>query len=236
MPATLSEADVCGDVRALLNDTANQLYSNAVILPYTKIELGELQAFIVRVGLPHLRTWVTATGVVSTPTTITRATLGFVEMVEPVKVIGRLSGGGLEFSEITQSKDDIEFENALVAPTFPTDNPMYWKWSDGSLQISPSSTVRQYKVQMYRNITPYPYSLTAGYTFTDLVDFREYLTCRIAALMAGTIGQNMTRASGLYSKAESIGNGIRARMIKAEQALPARRRGFWHNRKTVYVR
>jgi len=236
MPSTLSEADVCGDVRALLNDTAAQLYSNAAILPYTKIELGELQSYIVQSGLPHLRTWVAITVASTVKVPITRATAGFAEMVEPVKVIGRLTGSTEDYTEIERSKDDLEFENSMIAVTLPTENAKYWKWADGQLQIGPSSTSRDYRVQIYRNITPYPYGLTTGYTFTDLVDFREYLSHRIAALMAGTIGQNMTRASALANKAVGIGESIKGRMIKSEQALPARRRGFWSGRKRIVVR
>lgn len=231
MPATLTEANICDSVRAMLNDTAIQLFTNAVILPHTQVELGNLQAFVVQSGLPHLRTIGSVTKAATIVTPVDRTTNGFAEMVEPIQVFGRLTSSTNTWIEVPRVSDDLQFQNLLDAPTKPADNALGWKWADGVLQIGPSSTSRDYKILFYRNISPNPYTLTASYTFTDLVDFREYLCHRIASRLAMLISQNPSRAAALSEKADSLGLQIVGRMVKAEQFEPTRRRGFWSSRK-----
>lgn len=236
MPISLSEADINGDIRSILNDTAGNIFTNTVLLPYFKIEYGKLPHYIINKGLPQLRTWQTVTSLAGSPLNVSRGVANFESMIEPVRVLDRLSGSTDDYLPVTKCDDDTEFQNYLITQRFPQNRPYAWQWANDILTISGSNSTRQYNIQFYRYPSPYPYALTAGYIIGDLIDFREYLTHRTAALAALMILRDQSRANELGQEADRIGDTIQSRLIKERQDLPARQRRFQSRNKGYLIR
>ncbi len=243
MPVSFTVAAHWGDVRALLNDVSGNIFTAAALLPHTQTEMNKLQDFIIASGLPYLRRVNTFTSTAGVENFINRSVAQFVDFKSPVKLLDITDIASRSSTLIYQAKTQQEYTDLKAAASTGCPSAWYYSWGTDSssigVSLAPTTGIRIIQVEYYKflDVDPYTLNSASGGTFIyELVDFRGYLAHKVAAIASALILQDNTRAAALEAAANELGSRLIATMIKQDQAIPARRRGFWSSRKRVVIR
>lgn len=228
MPS-ITAAQVMAKSAALLNDQAQQVYTNTVQLPYLNMSLQELQETFEQNNIP-----------------VTAETSDVIEVDEGISEIGfdttpALPSDLVEIQEVWESQRDQN----LWTPVSRRDYlPQYlegqeysqflwYAWNSQLIKLLPSTNDNDLKLNYTRSLFS---EITDESTPITVVNCATFLEYRTAGLCARFIGEDTPRADQLDGMAilaldRALGIGT-----KGQQAIFTRRRPFrasYKNRGTL---
>lgn len=211
--------DIFDAVRALLNDIAGDIYSNANQLPYLKIAAAELREHFALNNVP-----------------VTNETSAEIDVDAGVEEISftttpALPSNLVEIQQLWQrpieSNPWIPVDKREYLPHnlegVVTNQIPYWVWEDQKIKFLPANSDLQLKLDYIKTL------------FSDLVDENSvigvinadtFLSYRTAALVAQFIGENQTRADALNGDAGLAIDRTTGISTKGRQSIVTRRRPF----------
>ena len=198
------------EARALLNDVAATLFTDAVLLPSLQKAHRELQVLLWENGLSVIKE-VTAVIDVAIGATSLGASLP-ADILEPKTLQERADGSTSEDDWVNVSETDN------LPRVDPTTRISYWAWREEVIEFIAPTTAREVKLRYLKGLTvPTSGSSAIGLIFGEL-----YLGPRLASIAVQTLG-NTTRASVLIDDAAFWIPKILAANVKRGQAIPTRR-------------
>jgi len=206
---------------ARLNDSAQTVFTNDVMLPYAQDAGDELQAMLEMYGILVLEH-------VSVPIIVPQVTnfvpgnrvsmkaLGLLpnDMLEPQKLEERLSGTTDMFMDMIprQWEPDI----------LPTDALRYWSYREEDIFFVGATTNRDVMISYIKRLI----NITDENSVIGVNNSQTFMINRIAALTARYVGENPTRADELDKEAESNMNWLLSIGVKSKQRTRSRRRPY----------
>ena len=220
----LTGTQVANFAAARLNDVSQQLYTDAVQLPFLNIALAELQEIYEANNIPVTDTTSTVINVPSASTGI--VTIGFTgtagrilpsDLIEP-KVVWESAEGLNQWTMMNRvdylDQTDLQGQiNQLVN----------YQWASNAIKVIAANADNDIKLDYIRNL------------FTELTDITtdllvqnslSFLGNRVASLVASDIEENQDRAQRLYIDAlAGLDRGLSI-PTKGRQRITTRRRPF----------
>ena len=204
----ITVGDILTEARALLNDSAAQTYTTAVLAPFGKIAMRDLQQHFLRNNIPLIH----KTDTVQTVTALAVTYPNPVDIVEPINLYERAVGSTDNFVLMLRTNWEPEVQQ--------TDTLRYWQWKGGVITLLGSTASRSVKLEYNRTLTDVDWTVL-GTGFPPGLD--PYLAARIAELASAYIGNNPSRAASLGEKADEALELILAIDIKNLQSMPVSR-------------
>ncbi len=211
-------------ITARLNDTAQDNFTNDVILPYAQDAADELQlqlelygALVLEKMSPIIKV-PQFTGAVGTSQDLLSLGLLPNDMLEPQKVEERLSGSTDLFYDMTRRM----WEPNIL----PTDSLRYWDYREENIFFIGATTVRDIKLYYLKRLIV----VSDINSVISVNNSQQFMIPRTAALCAQYIGENQARAQELNNEAkEHLVDTIRI-AVKSKQGTRTRRRPYVANR------
>ena len=220
----LTGTQVANFAAARLNDVSQQLYTDAVQLPFLNIALAELQEIYEANNIPVTDQ---TSAVINVPTASAGiVTIGYTgvagrilptDLIEP-KVVWESAEGLNQWTPMT--KVDYLDQTQLTAQINQLVN---YQWATNAIKVLAANADNDIKLDYIRNL------------FTELTDITtdllvqnslSYLGNRVASLIAYDIEENEGRGNRLYSDAMSgLDRGLTI-PTKGRQRITTRRRPF----------
>ncbi len=214
-------SDVIGEAVGLLNDTAQTLYTNPVMIPFVKRAYNELENRLRRGGLPYdkkidnVASFASGTLIYPLPT----------DFFQPINLYEHDVGGS--------DNDFVLMEERAWEPNLTQDTSLrYWVWRNGNIEFLGATTNRVLRLQY---LASFPAIAAVGDTIV-LTDARMYLASRSAALAARYIAQDRNRYSDLMEEAGEQLDDIVSQMVQKNQSLPARPHNYRPRFRRVFQR
>jgi len=219
MPVLAS--DVMERSRAVLNDLAKDLYTDAVLQPYLKIANDDLSDEMVDNGAT-VQKEVTA----DIPLLAGSKLLALpVDMIVPIELFAKNEGQLDMYYYPVYQRD-------FLPNGVPTSTLDSWTWREQNINFIGSTTNKVIRVRYYRLVT----ELLGPNAPVELTHALNYLAYHTAALAAEHIGQNRAKAIDLESQAIQKLNKLVKKEVKTTHGRPIRRRRFGLTRFTAYTR
>jgi len=215
----MAQAKVALDMaRALLDDQAGTLWTDAVLLPFLQKAHSELAAKLAAEGIPVVKT---ETSILSVPayTTILNNVAGYpTDLIEPIELFERYPGESVD-------KFVPVVERNFIPNLLPSQRLAYWCW-EGE-QIKMLGAVVNTEVQLrYTRALPTPTSASSniGFIYGEL-----YIGPRTASLAGSSVGNNDGAAEWREQALEGL-DDVLAANIRGLQNLPTRHRPYHRRR------
>lgn len=210
-------------VAALMNDTAQTLYTNTAVLPYFNLALNILQELYEINGIP-----------------VTNKTSAVIVVPMGIKKIGFDTNPPLpsDLIEILQLWESQSGQNNWIPlgkrefiPHYLEDDTLIsqfliWAWKGQAIELIPANSPNDIKLDYIGSIFNTPIviaNISINLSFTNIETFLEFQTASLCAMF---MAENETRAmalNGLAGDALSRALGI---PIKGMQEIVTRRRPF----------
>ena len=202
----------------LLNDSGQQVFTNAVMLPLYNAAQDELNETM-ELNNVAFSNKVSATLVVSIGDTDIGGATGPAlptDLIEIQALYERLSGSAEDFQIMTR----VEY---LPPFTQLVESLIYWTWQGQIINFLGATTDRDVRINYISSKLP-----TVTVTSTDIPLFNavSFLAYRTAALSAEFIGENRERADELNVYAQLAMDRFLGINTKGRQAISTRRRPF----------
>lgn len=206
-------SDVCDDARLYLNDTAAQLFTNTILIPFVKRAYDEMQLFIeidqIPVGYEIAAKTVTAGLVVKTP-----ADFSLTDVLVPEYLEERLSGSSDPYSPMNR-RSPLPQRNQSGS----LDD---WDWREEAFQFVGATTDRQINIHYWKSLA----ALSVAGDTVPIANARQHLGYRVAALAAMFNAENPTRAIALNNEADKFLDAARRISVLNSQNILTRRRPY----------
>lgn len=210
--------DVMNNAAALLNDSAQNVYTNSVLTPFFRKAYTELVDKLDLIGAPVIRE---QTAVLTIPANTTRlATSGTVptiptDMSLPLEMKERPTGSSINI--IYRTMIQKPWEPDIV----PGVNLDYWIWRENEIKL-PGATQSIDAIISYLKDLPIP---TTGLAL-GITPAYVYLSTRTAELAASKIMEDKDRALDLKVDAREAMDKIESYAILGMQNNPVRRKPY----------
>lgn len=217
---SVTAGEIMDSVAALLNDTQKQVYTYANQLPYLKMAMKELRELLELSNIP-VTNETSAVLTVPAGTTV----VGFVttpalpsDLVEIQRLWGRQSSSD-SFYPLTKIEflphylEDIDVNYLSV-----------WAWLDNKIHLLASIQENQLKLDYIAQL--FNLSTLDQNTAIGVINSDSFLQYKTAGLCAEYVGENSTRAQGLYANAIEALDRIIGIGNKSKQAIFTRHRPF----------
>lgn len=204
-------AEICGTVRALLNDSVTAVFSNDYLRPYLNMAYRELQNKLEDNGIPYLEE---VSAVITVPALSTVITVPS-DFVRPIHLYERPDGSSEDFVQVAEL-DDEPINN-------PTENKIiWWVWREGEIKISSPNNARAVRLRYVKDLG----ELVNDGSQIAFTRGRAFLENRTAGLAASFQGENQSRAAELNAVAGvELASLIRTE-VKKLQSTPVRNKPF----------
>ncbi len=235
----LTGAQVTAFAAARLNDASQQLYTDAVQLPFLNIALAELQEIYEANNIP-------VTDQTSAVINVPAASAGFqtvtFEPAMPVPGTDYLPDDLIEIKVLWESPEDLDQWTRMnrldYLPEWQIGSQInqlvYYQWASNELKFIAANADNDIKIDYIRSL------------FVEITDVTDdllvqnslsYLGNRVASLVASDIEENVERSQRLYM--DSLSGLDRALTIptKGRQRITTRRKPFragFKNLRTMY--
>lgn len=208
---------------ALMNDTAQNTYTDVVQLPYLNIALNVLQEEFELNNIPVTN----EVSAILTPLTSGTTVVSFTSspalpsnLIEIQQLYERTTGiipwipmGRVEFLPL--GREDQNISQFLV-----------WAWVDQEIRLIESTASNDLKMDYIKSIFETPIVIgNVGVNIT-VINIQSYLEFKTAALCSMFIGENETRAASLEGKAIDALDRVLGVSTKGRQAITTRRQPF----------
>jgi hypothetical protein len=206
---------------ALLNDSAQQVYTNAVQIPYLKIALRELREYIELDNIPvttksssiiTLAAGITELGFATTPALPT-------DLIEIIQLWESTTGTN-NFTPMERKNLIPHYLNGVEYFSFNI-----WAWEGNIIHLLPCVQSNDLKIDYIKQLP----NIVGQNSTIGIINGQSFLEYRTAALLAQFIGQNETRANELNANAGNAIERILGIENKAKQAIMTRRLPFRAN-------
>lgn len=200
---------------SLMNDTAKTVYTYVAQLNYFKMALTDLdmefQLNNVPVTNKHTSTPLVPVGTTAIPIPG--------DLVEIQKISERLAGSNDPYVEMVKKEFIPGYLNQ------PADSLLYYEWIGQLIQFSEggAQTPRQLKIDYIRSMF---LNVSDQNTPVNVINTKNFLAFRTAALCARFIGEDTERADSLDSQANDYMDTILGIGTKGRQNIATRRRPF----------
>lgn len=211
-------SDIFSGARALLNDTADQLYHDADLLPLLQIVYSDFLLSLDNNDIPSLDEISAVLSVAANATTVAPLPADF---KTPISLKERPAGSTQVFNETFQRDWEPE--------ATPTQSIVYWTYREDEIKILPPTTNRDVKLFYVKDLTISGGSSVIPILYADVV-----LKYWLGSIAADNIGENYARADRLGAKAMEAQQKFINRRVKGRQAFPIRRPAFRERRKNNY--
>ena len=213
-------------VAALLNDTAQQTYTNAVQLPYLNIASQELQELFEQNEIPVTTETSDEITVEATETAIrfNSPPLLPTDLVEPQQLWEKWEGDTTQYTPMTRVTQLPEYLEGQ-----PTSQRIYWAWNSQEIRLFEATTRTIIKIDYIKALFV---QITDPEQTIGVINGRSFLEFRTAGLCARYIGENPTRADQLDNSASLAMDRVLGIGAKTRQAIITRRRPFRASYKT----
>jgi hypothetical protein len=214
----ITTGSVMAMVAAVMNDSAQQNYTDAAILPYMQLAYEDLKTELQDYNIPI--TNATSSGILITPgvTTIGGVTGPSLpaDLVDILSMHERIAGTTSDFV-LMERKQFLPMTQQL------TSYLQVWSWQDQIVRLLGANG----NVEVRMNyIASNLGDIADENTILRLFNLKGYLTYRTGGHCSIFIGENETRANVLYGFAERELDKLLSIGIKAQQAIRTRRRPF----------
>jgi len=215
-------AEISGMVAALMNDSAQTVYTNDKILPYLNMALDELQETFELNNIP-------VTNEESAVITVPAGTfiIGFgtnPKLPQNLVEIQRLwerPEGVIPWTPMTRR----EFINRAQEDQSITQF-LYWAWRDQEIRVVPATANNDLKMDYIQEIFDTPISIDDIDVNLPIINVKQFLGFQTAAFCAMFVAENEMRAQVLEGKAAAALNRELGIPIKGRQAITTRRQPF----------
>jgi len=185
-PPVILASDIMDKAAALLNDTARDLYSNAVQLPYIQLANESIEQICESLGISIIRKLSTVIDVLAGATTLDLPS----DFLLPIQLWERADGS-------TSEGDWVEIKEIdTIIGFMPTNTLGVWAYYNNAVNFPECTTDREVKMLYERSIA----SITGSNSPIDTDKFKVYLSRKTAELCARFIGMNSTLADELLSR------------------------------------
>lgn len=205
-------SDVMDQARVFLNETGAVKYTNTVLLPYLKIAGDELNTRLNENSIPTIKK-ADALQVIA-PGTLTYTVPA--DFYEPIVIHERANGSALlsDFIPMTRVKD--------IPDEAQTNDLRWWSFLGQTITFLGATSSRQLRLR-YNFLIP---TFGAASDTVTTLNAKTFLSARVAALAAGFIDEDLSRAKILADYAEDQLNALINIGTKDLQAHPVRRMKF----------
>lgn len=212
MPAPSYTCDqVIDDAQALCNDTSGVTYTDARMLILLKIAHRQLQKALTSRGLQTMQR-------VTAAQTITAGTATFTapsDLIMPIKMEERGVGEGADAWTL--------MERAYTEPVRLGQSTLgTWVFRDATFYFTAATQNREIRLWYYGTLLPVPATGAGGAQL--FLNTQDFLTYKLAALAALTIGENENRAAIFEEQARAEVEDLIGQFVKDQQSLPVTRR------------
>jgi hypothetical protein len=202
---------------SLLNDSAKALFSYTIQLPYLNAAIDELSGMLESNNIQYTNKESTSIAVNVGDTTIGALTGPILpaDLVEIQSVKERLYGSSDSYLKMERKEflPEIEVEETL----------RFWAWQRQVVQLIGALTKRDVSIEYIASpLAP----AVSDVSVIGLINSKNFLAFRTAALCAMYIGENPTRAAALDKDADSQMDWLLRINIKGSQVISTRRRPF----------
>lgn len=220
--AVLTAGTVMDSAASLMNDTAKQVYSYIVQIPYLNRALQELQEIFELNEVPVVDTFT------SNPITIPAGTTEIIydgsgvpklpdDMVEPQVLWERLFN-----TDPYTPMNRVDFLDQTLAG-IEINQFISYVWESQKITFLPANQINQIKINYIRSLF---IPITNAASSINIINSESYLAYRTAGLCSEFIGENKTRADALNSDASLAIDRVVGIGAKGRQLIMTRRRPF----------
>ena len=208
----MTASEVMDDAAVLLNDSAKDVYTYAVQLPYLKMAFDKLASKLKNAGIPLLSE-------VSADVTVSAGATTLLTGPSDIVAVKRVFEKAVADPDTNYIQmDELNWE-PLVAQT---DTLRFWVWREGEVKLLGATTGRKVRLQYKKSLT----SPTTQSSVITIPDSKLYLAYETAAIIAGLGGGNFERQDILSKQAETFADELIGVAAKSKQSLGYRRRPF----------
>jgi hypothetical protein len=210
--------DVMTSVRSLLNDTAGQVYNNAVQIPYLKMALMELREYLELSNSPVTNYTDTVLVIPANTTIISYITTPALpqDLVDIRQLWYRPTGQG-PYVPLTRRDFVPHWVDGQDLYSF-----LFWAWYDNAIHVPSSSQVNDLKLDYMRQID----QIVDENSQLNLINGQSFLNYRTAALLARYVQKNIEEATDMDTNAQMSLDRTIGIESKGRQTISTRRRPF----------
>jgi len=207
----LTVLDCLNAARFLLNDVSALKYTNAKLLPAFRDAYQELEDEMIDTGHPmHMER--------AAPQTIPALALVLTtiptNMIEPID---------LEERAVASTFDYTPMKRRMWEPNIQQGETLqFWVWREGAVVFLGATIQREVRLYYHRMLA----AIVNETSNVEVVNAKNFLSSRTAALAAFVISQDSERASALAQRAGAALYKLTGTQIKNRQSLPTRRRPY----------
>ena len=215
-------AEIASMAAALMNDAAQNVYTNEKVLPYLNMTLDELQETFELNNVPVTNE---ESAIIPVPAGID--TIGFntnpklpQDLVEIQRVWER-PAGVTPWNPMTR-KEFIprQYEDQSITQF------LWWAWRDQEIRVIPATADNELKLDYVQDLFNTPISINDVDVNLPIVNVKQYLGFQTAAFCAMYVAENETRAMALEGKAQRALDRELGIPTKGRQAITTRRQPF----------
>ena len=198
MSSTATPQEIMEKAASLLNDTAQTIYTNAAVLPYLNIAMGDLDEAFQQNNIP-----------------VTNETSAAILVKAGVTRIGfgttpSLPGDLVEIQRLYERSPGIEpwvpVERKEFIPKTLEDQSieqfLFWAWVKQEIRLIEATADNELKIDYIATLFPEIKIGDIGVRLS-VVNVKQHLTFATASLCAMYIGENETRAAALSSQPQT---------------------------------
>lgn len=209
--AVLASAILAG-AKPLLNDPQGIIYNDTALLPLLNKAYRELQIRISRAGMGVTKEVAARVPVVAGTVSLGDGSGLPAGLLYPIEVKEGSAGAPLS--------DFYTMEERSWEPSFQqTTELRVWAWREEQIKFVGATTDRDVYIKFMKGLTP----INDVNTPIQILNSELFLESRTAAIAAGVLGENYTRASTLNNDAEQWYDVLIGTLVKRGQRMPVRR-------------
>jgi hypothetical protein len=201
------------DVRSLLNDIFGDIFTDAILLPFTKKAYQELQNELILNGLADVKEESAEINLAANVTSIVAGGFLPTDLIVPISL----------FYKDTNTGEFIEFTERYWAPGTPQENVQtLWRWEEGEIKLVGATVATIVRIKYLKFLT----ALVNTSSEIKIINSDTYLAARIAAIAAATVGNNVERAMMHNSDAKDHKTVLINTLVKRRQDESTRRQPY----------
>lgn len=204
--------------KVYLNDAAQALFTDAVLLPYVAQAALEFEGHC-RVNEIPLE--VRVSNIVTVEIGDTELDEYPVDFIEPLSLKERPLGSSDSWSRDITEVQDVD-PNAITS-----DSVNQWAFRNNKIYINPPTTDREIRLLYVGSLT----AITTTGSTVDLISAKSFLAARAAQLCAKNGGNNPTKAAEMQPDVDEAKDLLIRGLVKNNQTSGAGRRGAYKGRK-----
>ena len=219
--ADLVASTVMNISAALMNDSAREVYSYTVQVPYLQMALQELQEEFELNSIPVTENVSAVINMPAGSEVIVYNGIGVpalpTDMVEPLQLWERQEG--IDPWVPMTRRDFLPHDLEGVE----TNQFIYWAWQSNEIRVLPANQDNDIKIDYIRQLFT---TITDQNAQINVINARTFLEYRTAGLMAEFIERNITSANSLNAVALLARDRVLGIGSKGKQNIQSRRRPF----------